>query len=709
MSVSVLASTAETQPSFQPFQCTVCQSRFTRHENLKRHAALHSKSQDEASLSCDVCHATFSRPDLRLRHLKRKHPDHDVHQPKKRQVGAAVGNGGKRRERKTQSTSPKESRHDSRIQHSIDNEDSDTNEEFQSPCLRQNQQLDPDAHPDYQPESTRLGADVSPEMLRDYSSLSTTSSSHYRSMSNSSYNLQPPQSSIALEPSSLLIASFLEPEKHSNASVNPTGIPHVPFDTGLANFSFDQWSPDPLLSLDGLSQIQEDWMPSSAQTSRGCDLFFTHVSNFLPFVHQPTFDTTTVARPLLYSMLCLAYQYGEDPDCGAEPGSGSTLSMRCFHRARTLIATEEESADESTHGVTMIQTYLLLQVFAMMYSCDKDSSYGLKTHSKICSLARASGLMQPILGEATATEDLESLWRQFVQAESHKRTLFAVHQIDTLWYQFLSIPRSLSHLEIKHNLPCPEDYWTASSSGEWAHRQLIARKSSPPIQYQDAVRRILCSNTDINSIPAFDPYGTINITQFLVSSAREISGWSTMTGMVSMERLEPLRKSLFALSPLVHSQSASIHTTPHASLCEATWQTAMIEMQMWSPTHTGGIVENSVDAALHQLIYLAPSYDFLCESNLAKSVQPHVDWFLRYLDETTVPDFEAPWITLYAYKAFMIAWQGVRGGMVGAMQVVSVVDGDKEAALTWARKVFSRRERWKLGKIVMVCLDKLQI
>ncbi|KAH7363719.1 fungal-specific transcription factor domain-containing protein, partial [Pyrenochaeta sp. MPI-SDFR-AT-0127] len=549
---------------------------------------------------------------------------------------------------------------------------------------------------------------ASPNILQDYSSLSTIPSSHYRSMSHSTYSLPPSQSSIALEPSSLLIASFLEPEKPPSTSMHSTGMPHAPFDTGLANFSFDQWSPDPLLSLDGLSQAQEDWMPSSLQTSRGCELFFTHVSNFLPFLHQPTFDTTHVARPLLYSMLCLAYQYGEDPDCGAEPGSGSGLSMRCFHRARTLIATEEESADEATHGVTMIQTYLLLQVFAMMYSCDKDSSYGLKTHSKICSLARATGLMQPVPNEATATEDLESLWRQFVLAESHKRTLFAVHQIDTLWYQFLSIPRSLSHLEIKHDLPCPEYYWTASSSGDWAHRQLVARQSGPSIQYQDAVRRILCSNTDINSIPAFDPYGTINITQFLVSSAREISGWSTMTGMVSMERLEPLRKSLLALSPLVHSQSASIHTTPHASLCEATWQTAMIEMQMWSPTHTGGIVENSIDAALHQLIYLAPSCDFLCESNLAKSVQPHVDWFLRYLDETAVPDSEAPWITLYACKAFMIAWQLVSGGMAGAMQIVGVADGDKEAALVWARKVFSRRERWKLGKIVMACLNRLE-
>lgn len=58
----------------------------------------------------------------------------------------------------------------------------------------------------------------------------------------------------------------------------------------------------------------------------------------------------------------------------------------------------------------------------------------------------------------------------FIKSESHKRTLFAVHQIDALLYQFLSIPRSLSHLEIKHELPCPDGCWAAPSAAEWAYQ-----------------------------------------------------------------------------------------------------------------------------------------------------------------------------------------------------------------------------------------------
>jgi hypothetical protein len=62
---------------------------------------------------------------------------------------------------------------------------------------------------------------------------------------------------------------------------------------------------------------------------------------------------------------------------------------------------------------------------------------------------------------------------------------------------------------------------------------------------------------------------------------------------------------------------------------------------------------------------------------------------------------------LYAYKSFLIAWQLVNGRLPGAMQVVGVQDGDVDGALMWARKVFERRNRWQLGKLIISCLDEL--
>ncbi|KAF4943194.1 hypothetical protein F66182_18798, partial [Fusarium sp. NRRL 66182] len=161
-----------------------------------------------------------------------------------------------------------------------------------------------------------------------------------------------------------------------------------------------------------------------------------------------------------------------------------------------------------------------------------------------------------------------------------------------------------------------------------------------------------------------------------------------MTGRLSVERLEPITSSLVALEPFIRPQPTqqphdndNSNVNIHTALCEATWEMAMIEIQIWSPSHTGGIVGGSVDAVLRIATDLAPSScEVLIESNGV--IQPHIDWFLRYLDSATiVPNSEAPWITLYAYKAFLIAWQMVRGGLAGAMQVVRVRDGDLKGAI----------------------------
>ena len=74
-------------------------------------------------------------------------------------------------------------------------------------------------------------------------------------------------------------------------------------------------------------------------------------------------------------------------------------------------------------------------------------------------------------------------------------------------------------------------------------------------------------------------FGAINIAQFLLSSIRELSGWSTMTGQVSLDRFEPLRSSLLALDPFLRPYVESGKST-HAASCEATWHMAMIELLM---------------------------------------------------------------------------------------------------------------------------------
>ncbi|CAG8113929.1 unnamed protein product [Penicillium olsonii] len=688
-------------PSYQPFQCLVCQSRFTRHENLKRHSALHSRSQAEASLPCDFCHATFSRPDLRNRHMKRKHPEKEQHRVSKRVQRAAPTHVRGHSSSPTavspagsQEATPSPNGAHSSPENGIGSDAAAWNSamqyqqrHFDRPHLGETSDL----------------ATTTPSASRVTKTRLPTDSLHQNTLNETSLIDQIVQDATDLERNLLMGTSFLKPANHPEPQLPLITTPDDTLDANLSEFNFNQPILD-RLSPNDIPQLQVDWAPTALQISRGCDLFFARVSHFLPFLHSPTFDPTQAPSHLVLSLLSLAYQHGEDPECGEQEGSGERFSIRCFHQARALLASDEGRPDAATMIPTLVQSYLLLQICAMMYLCGENSASGLKMHSHMISLARTGRMTQPLPVESGATADLESLWREFVKAESYKRTLFAVHQIDALWYQFLSIPRSISHLEIKHNLPCPQDQWECSSSAEWAHRQLIARNSGSSVKYTDAVRCFLSSDADITISP-FDPYGAINIAQFLISSAREISGWSTMTGILSMERFGALRSSLVALSPYICPETQSSRTN-HAASCAATWQTAMLELQMWSPSHTGGIVEGSIDAVLSQSTYLGTS-EYLCEPSTTKAILPHVNWFLRYLEETLIPDSEAPWVTLYAYKAFLIAWQLIGGGAPGAMEAVGVRDGDLEGAMLWARKVFHRRQKKQLGKLILSCLDEL--
>ena len=88
-------------------------------------------------------------------------------------------------------------------------------------------------------------------------------------------------------------------------------------------------------------------------------------------------------------------------------------------------------------------------------------------------------------------------------------------------------------------------------------------------------------------------------------------------------------------------------------------------------------------------------------------VKPHIDWFLQYLDTTLDASHEAPWVTLYAFEAFSVTWQMMHAEVTGVMDAVGVSKGDFRSAKEWALKVFARRTRCKLGRLIMASLATL--
>ncbi len=181
-----------------------------------------------------------------------------------------------------------------------------------------------------------------------------------------------------------------------------------------------------------------------------------------------------------------------------------------------------------------------------------------------------------------------------------------------------------------------------------------------------------------------------------------------------MRCLKALISSLKAIEPRLQNGDDLEWT-----LVEATWRYAMLETLSWSTSHMGGIVESSLDGALatayvshcqsylhgaHELPLisscLAGTQDCAIEGPLVHTLQPHLDWFLTYLDATTEVGQESPLIAVYAFKAFLLAWQLLRGSGPEVMLIVGVQTGDEQAALAWAVSVFGRRASWRIGQLI---------
>lgn len=146
-------------------------------------------------------------------------------------------------------------------------------------------------------------------------------------------------------------------------------------------------------------------------------------------------------------MVCIGMQYSDSRE------KGKVTAGNCFRRARRLLESSNGDRDGETATTTtttassssqdnlaVVQAYLLLQAYAILYSCGPDTAHGLRMrqravevspgqtttvvkarHADPPQLARKGGLMDPLPTKPQVTTDLDALWREFVRSESHKR------------------------------------------------------------------------------------------------------------------------------------------------------------------------------------------------------------------------------------------------------------------------------------------------
>jgi hypothetical protein len=119
-------------------------------------------------------------------------------------------------------------------------------------------------------------------------------------------------------------------------------------------------------------------------TEQGVHLFFVHAAHVFPFLHQPTFESSSVPEPLLMGILSLGLLYMDDED------QGSRLAKACFHRGRELLETDHlQNRIASGLELHAIQACLLLEMHAVMSTCGVETAYGLRIHTRAIEVCQA--------------------------------------------------------------------------------------------------------------------------------------------------------------------------------------------------------------------------------------------------------------------------------------------------------------------------------
>ncbi|OCF72363.1 hypothetical protein I204_06742 [Kwoniella mangroviensis CBS 8886] len=633
-----------------PFQCTVCLRRFTRHENLKRHAHRHRKPEEEVKYACNHCNKVFARSDLRRRHIRKQHPEFAPSPlPSQRSNSQSnINNNG------NINISPISVTHDNVPLPNVTGDDPQG--EARQPYHSFNfdlGQMDSSFTPTTSRQTERTGLE----------SGSDTSKGHQ----------VPPSFDIES-----LLTSRLS-EATANAAMSGMNL------SGLSpDFTYDRRHSTVGPRTSPPSSFNTEIILSQSTIENGISLYFDKIAGFFPFIHQPTFEIATTPEYLLMAMLCVSLQFTHSPPNPTSPTeavgeSGYKLAKYCFYRSCRLLDSVEQNEDDSRGGLKlfMIQAYLLLE------------------------LARVGGLGDPYPPQQADKGDLNALWRQFIKAESHKRTLYAAYHLDTLWYHTLLVPRGISHLEIKLDPPCPEAAWTVNSAAEWAFYGLVNEQMQNPTRYLNAIRICLAPEA-AEKVSCLDTYGCLALILYLISDVREMSGWSTVTGKVPIERFEALYASLVAFESIVQKQDDG---SPLFILMKAPWHMAMIDLLLWSPSHTNGVVEINLEAALAAVARLSSSAITFSSSSVAATVDHHLRWFLTYLDKTQDVTREAPWMAIYSFKTVLIAYQQVSSGNNDPLNTLGLSNSDH--MLEWIKGIFEKRSYSSVGKIVLDSLGEL--
>ncbi|GAA6014946.1 hypothetical protein JCM11491_002366 [Sporobolomyces phaffii] len=253
------------------------------------------------------------------------------------------------------------------------------------------------------------------------------------------------------------------------------------------------------------------------------DLFWVKMhETTAPAVHRASFRPNQAPTPLLLSMMLLGTYFA--------PLDAYQLSVQLhpWFRGKVFCSPEFRPRAE----IWLHQTVLLIVIFGKLCSTRMDHEMAHIFWSSCITLAKRSGLFSQLAIEIPhdKKEDVEFLWRAWIQEEVAKRLAQIMFAVDVEHAAFFRHSHTLSAFQVQLQLPCDEDLWDAPNAVEWKRLNDEAR---PPIQFISALKACLTATHDP---PSLNPFSRIAVLHGLLSVSQDLHWRDHVLGFSNQER-----------------------------------------------------------------------------------------------------------------------------------------------------------------------------
>ncbi|PLB53904.1 hypothetical protein P170DRAFT_504782 [Aspergillus steynii IBT 23096] len=278
------------------------------------------------------------------------------------------------------------------------------------------------------------------------------------------------------------------------------------------------------------------------------DAYFKYFHPGFPIIHKPSFNPNTCPEALLKAISAIGTLYAT--------GDGKIAHSRAsFDTGLQSLDTYIQSDPTRVQDPWVIPAYLILESFGM-YCCDDQLFVKAQNiHRRLVDsvrelqMTRESQISHADVESDDGRRELSALddasiplatrWNSFVHAELRKRTIYCLYLLDSQFAIICNVRPLMSALEIKYDLPCPDELWDAETAEDW---DVLRRQQFSSFNDQD----------DENGVGGRPPQGTFyeSTQRLLHHGSRRMSSslrllWSSpFTALILVTQLQMMSRDL---------------------------------------------------------------------------------------------------------------------------------------------------------------------